>query len=59
MALGCCVGGGEGEPGGGRGRGDATVRSYDGHGRLLGTQRVTARAVPVSIAPGGFTLVRR
>jgi hypothetical protein len=41
------------------GSGVATVRSYDGHGRLLGTQRVTARAVPVSIAPGGFTLVRR
>jgi hypothetical protein len=41
------------------GSGRATVRSYDGHGRLLGTTRSAARAVPVSIAPGGFTLVRR
>jgi hypothetical protein len=41
------------------GPGVATVRSYDGHGRLLGTKRVAARAVPVTITPGGFTLVRR
>jgi hypothetical protein len=41
------------------GSGRATVRSYDGHGRLLSTKRVGARAVPVRIVPGGFTLVRR
>ncbi len=41
------------------GTGRATVRSYDGHGRLLRTVRVAARAVPVRIVPGGFALVRR
>lgn len=41
------------------GSGTATVRSYDGHGRLLSTKRVSARAVPVQIVPGGFTLIRR
>jgi hypothetical protein len=41
------------------GSGTATVRSYDGQGRLLSTKRVGARAVPVRIAPGGFVLVRR
>ena len=41
------------------GTGRATVRSYDGHGRLLRTARVAARAVPVRIVPGGFALVRR
>ena len=41
------------------GSGQATVRSYDGHGRLLSTSRVGARAVPVRVVPGGFTLVRR
>ena len=41
------------------GSGRATVRAYDGLGRLLSTKRVGARAVPVRIVPGGFTLVRR
>jgi hypothetical protein len=41
------------------GSGKATVSSYDGTGRLLSTKRSTARAVPVRIVPGGFTLVRR
>jgi hypothetical protein len=41
------------------GSGTATVRSYDGHGRLLSTVRVGTRAVPLRIVPGGFTLVRR
>ncbi len=41
------------------GRGRALVRSYDGYGRLLTTRWVAAATVPVSVAPGGFTLVRR
>ncbi|MEO5709017.1 MAG: hypothetical protein ABIQ59_04265 [Nocardioidaceae bacterium] len=41
------------------GSGRATIRSYDGHGRLLSTKHVSARAVPVRIVPGGFALVRR
>ncbi len=41
------------------GRGRAVVRSYDGYGRLLMIRQVAASTVPVSIAPGGFTLVRR
>ena len=41
------------------GSGKATVWSYDGRGRLLRRTSVAARAVPVTVAPGGFTLVRR
>lgn len=41
------------------GTGRAEVSSYDGYGRLLSTRRVAAATVPVSVAPGGFTLVRR
>ncbi|MCW2756553.1 MAG: hypothetical protein JWO46_299 [Nocardioidaceae bacterium] len=41
------------------GSGTATIRSYDGQGRLVSTQRVRARVVPVRIVPGGFVLVRR
>lgn len=41
------------------GSGQATIDSYNGYGRLLSTKRVGARAVPVWIVPGGFTLVRR
>ncbi|MEO5852680.1 MAG: hypothetical protein ABIQ15_09220, partial [Nocardioides sp.] len=41
------------------GSGTAVVRSYDGYGRLVSTRRIAARSVPVSIVPGGFTLVRR
>ncbi len=41
------------------GSGTADVRSYDGHGVLVGHKRIAARSVPVSVAPGGFTLVRR
>lgn len=41
------------------GSGIATVRAYDGQGRLLSTERFGSRAVPVRIVPGGFTLVRR
>ena len=42
------------------GAGRATVRSYDGHGRLLSTRSTAgAFSVRVHIVPGGFTLVRR
>ena len=41
------------------GTGTADVWSYDGQGALLGHRTVAAATVPVSVAPGGFTLVRR
>ena len=41
------------------GRGKADVWSYDGHGALVSHHSVAAGSVPVSVAPGGFTLVRR
>ena len=41
------------------GRGKADVWSYDGHGSLVSHRSVAAGSVPVSVAPGGFTLVRR
>ncbi len=41
------------------GSGRATIRSYDGHGRLLSTRHSGDRLVPVHVVPGGFTLVRR
>ncbi len=41
------------------GYGRATVRSYDGYGRLLSAKVCDGRSVPVRIVPGGFVLVRR
>ena len=41
------------------GSGRADVWSYDGSGHLVSHHRVAAGSVPVSVAPGGFTLVRR
>jgi hypothetical protein len=41
------------------GRGRATVWSYDGRGRLLGRHTSTASDVPVVVARGGVTVVRR
>lgn len=41
------------------GYGHATVRSYDGYGRLLQTKRSVSRSVPVRVVSGGFVLVRR
>jgi hypothetical protein len=41
------------------GVGKAKVWSYDGRGVLQHRKRVVARSVPVTIVPGGFTLVRR
>ena len=40
------------------GSGKADVWSYDGHGALVSHHSVAAGSVPVSVAPGGFTLVR-
>ena len=41
------------------GSGTADVWAYDGQGALVSHQRTAASSVPVSVAPGGFTLVRR
>ena len=41
------------------GRGRADVWSYDGHGRLVAHRASTRSTVPVRLAPGGVTLVRR
>ncbi len=41
------------------GSGTADVWSYDGTGRLLDHTTSTASGVPVTVAPGGVTLVRR
>jgi hypothetical protein len=41
------------------GAGQARVWSYDGHGVLQSRKRVAARRVPVTVVPGGFSLVRR
>ncbi len=41
------------------GTGKAHIWSYDGRGRLLRHRTSTATTVPVTVAPGGFTLVRR
>jgi hypothetical protein len=41
------------------GSGQADVWSYDGQGTLVSHKRLSAGSVPVSVAPGGFTLVRR
>ncbi len=41
------------------GRGTARVWSYDGRGRLLAHTKSAAAVVPVTVAAGGVTLVRR
>ncbi len=41
------------------GTGTARVWSYDGEGRLLDRTTSTASGVPVTVAPGGVTIVRR
>jgi len=41
------------------GSGTADVWTYGGQGALVSHKRTAASAVPVSVAPGGFTLVRR
>jgi hypothetical protein len=41
------------------GSGRADVWSYDGEGRLLDHTTSTAPGVPVIVAPGGVTIVRR
>jgi hypothetical protein len=41
------------------GSGTADVWSYDGQGALVSHRTAAASTVPVSVAPGGFTLVRR
>jgi len=41
------------------GSGTADVWSYDGQGALVSHKTAAASTVPVSVAPGGFTLVRR
>jgi hypothetical protein len=41
------------------GSGKARFWSYDGRGGLVRSGARSARAVPVSVAPGGFTVVRR
>jgi hypothetical protein len=41
------------------GAGTADIWSYDGTGRLLGHHTSTSTAVPVSVAAGGVTIVRR
>ncbi len=41
------------------GTGKAQVWSYDGAGRLLGHSTSTSSGVPVTVVPGGVTLVRR
>jgi hypothetical protein len=41
------------------GGGTARVWVYDGLGHELGRSRSTASAVPVAVAPGGVTIVRR
>jgi hypothetical protein len=41
------------------GTGRADIWSYDGTGRLLGHHTSTSTAVPVSVAAGGVTIVRR
>ncbi len=37
----------------------ATVRAYDGHGRLVESRRTSAAVVAVAVPAGGFVLVRR
>jgi hypothetical protein len=41
------------------GLGRATVEVYDGTARLLSRSTTSARTVPVTVAPGGFTIVTR
>jgi hypothetical protein len=41
------------------GTGVATIESYDGSGHLVSASTSAARRVPVGVAPGGFTVVRR
>ena len=41
------------------GRGRARVESYTGSGRLVTVRSSHARRVPVTLRPGGFTVVRR
>ncbi|MDQ1624580.1 MAG: hypothetical protein QOJ49_78, partial [Actinomycetota bacterium] len=41
------------------GTGRAVIEVYDGSGRLLSSATSPARTVPVTVAPGGFTIVRR
>ena len=41
------------------GSGKAEISSYDGRGRLLSRTTSTAAVVPVNVAAGGVTLVRR
>jgi hypothetical protein len=41
------------------GAGPAQVWSYDGTGRLLDHSTSSASGVPVTVAPGGVTIVRR
>jgi hypothetical protein len=41
------------------GTGTADVWSYDGRGALVSHRQTAASSVPVSVAPGGFTFVRR
>ena len=41
------------------GSGKADVWSYDGQGRLLSHTTSSASGVPVTVAPGGVTIVRR
>ena len=41
------------------GRGAAVIEVYDGTARLLSRSTTAARTVPVTVAPGGFTIVMR
>ena len=41
------------------GRGRAVIEVYDGAARLLSRSTTSARTVPATVAPGGFTIVRR
>jgi hypothetical protein len=41
------------------GRGPAVIEVYDGTARLLSRSTTAATTVPVTVAPGGFTIVMR
>ncbi|MDQ1585559.1 MAG: hypothetical protein QOH80_924 [Actinomycetota bacterium] len=41
------------------GTGRAAIEVYDGSGQLVSSSASSARTVPVIVAPGGFTIVRR
>jgi hypothetical protein len=41
------------------GSGPAVIEVYDGAARLLSRSTTAARTVPVTVAPGGFTIVMR